>query len=335
MPSPPRPPRADPGAITRSLLADGSLAIRGSASVWPSVAAWLPRIPPAEPVPGRVRGWIEVEDGGPDFPVPAADPVLRLCSVSGWPGPAGGLLLCDGERRVSAVVEPAAGRARVRLDPPDELTEAYRVELFAGLTLAAALLLGRLERTLVHAGAVVAPDGRAWLLVGGTFSGKTTTCLNLIRAGWDYLADDHVVLAPGDGGVEVEGWPRRFNVDHGYARGVSQGMRGRVEPDGFGPGRWRRAAPLGGVLLPRVEARLPTAAEPATQGDALSALLQQSPWLLADRGAAPAVLALLKRAAQAPARRLRLGTDSYANREQLCAVLDPVVQTLYGGTQVT
>lgn len=323
----------DPSAATtRALLEDGSLAVRATPAVWPSVAAWMPRIPPVEPRPEGVRAWIEVGGGGPAFGVPVAEPVLRLCSVAGWPGPAGRLLLCDAERRVSAVVDPAAGRAEVRLVPPETPTEAYRVELFAGLTLAAALLLGQLRRTLVHAGAFVAPDGRAWLLVGGTFSGKTTTCVNLIRAGWDYLADDHVVLGADGEGVRVEGWPRRFNLDHGYARGTPQGVRSRAEPDAFGPGGWRRTAPLGGILLPRVDAGRPTLAEPASAGDALSALLQQSPWLLADPGVAATILSLLKRTAQLPAFRLRLGQDSYADPEQLRAVLAPV---LPGSAEVT
>jgi hypothetical protein len=131
------------------------------------------------------------------------------------------------------------------------------------------------------------------------------------------------VLGPDDGGaLVVEGWPRRFNLDLGYAAGESRGVRSRMDPEAFGPGRWRRCAPLGGVLFPRVEATSPTAATPLHPAGALSRLLQQSPWLLADPGAARPLLALLERAARHPAFELRLGADSYADPARLRAVVE-------------
>jgi hypothetical protein len=311
--------------VTRALLRDGSLAVRAEARAWPAVAAWMPRIPPAEPGPGQARAWIHAEHGPPTFVPPSTRPVIELCGVAGWAQPSGRVLLCEPGHAVSAVVDPPAGHAAVRLQVPAEPTEELRVAAFAGLTLAAAFLLGRLGRTLVHAGAVVAPDGRAWLLAGGTFSGKSTTCLNLMHAGWHYLADDHVVLAAAGDGVEVEGWPRRFNLDRGYASGVSQGVRSRVDAEALVPGRWLRAAPLAGVLFPRVQAELATALSRASAPESLSGLLQQSPWLLADPGTAPEVLALLQRAARLPAYALRLGADSYRGGEHLAHVLHPVV----------
>ncbi|HVH11524.1 MAG TPA: hypothetical protein VM759_00660 [Longimicrobium sp.] len=312
-------------AVTRALLRDGALALQAEADVWPLVAPWVPRIPPAEPAPGQARAWIRARQGTPDFDLPAGDPSIELRSVAGWPTPDGRVLLCEPGRRLSAVVHPEAGRADVRLDLPDGIPEDFGAELMAGFTLAAAFLMGRLGRTLVHAGAIAAPDGRAWLLVGGTFSGKSTTCVDLIRAGWDYLADDHVIVGRTEHGVEVEGWPRRFNLDRGYAEGVSRGTRGRVDPDAFGPGRWVRAAPLGGVIFPRVEAELPTALSPVGAADALSGLLQQSPWLMADPGTAAEVLNLLRRVAGFPAFQLRLGADCYVESDALLHVLRPAV----------
>jgi len=187
-------------------------------------------------------------------------------------------------------------------------------------------------RTLVHAGAVAAPGGRAWLLAGGTFSGKSTTCTTLIRGGWDWLGDDHVLLGRDAAGLpRVEGWPRKFNLDHGYAAGASIGVRERVDPDGFGPGRWRRTAPLGGVLFPRVEAERPTALARLAAADALARLLDLSPWLLVDPGAAPSILALLGEAARTPAYELRLGGDCYGDSVRLQQVLTPVLGPGEGG----
>jgi hypothetical protein len=327
VPAEPAPP------VVRALLEDGSLALRAEAAVWDLVALWMPRIPSREAAPGEVRAWIQVEAGPPAFRVPAGPPELALQASAGWLLPSGEVLLCERERRVSAVADPAALRATVRFDLPDGASDPLKVAIFEALTLPAALLLGRLGRALVHAGAVVAPDGRAWLLAGGTFSGKSSTCITLIRGGWDWLGDDHVLLARDSAGLlRVEGWPRKFNLDQGYAAGASRGVRGRVDPEGFGPGRWRRAAPLGGVLFPRVEAERPTALAPLAAADPLARLLDLSPWLLADPGAAPDILALLQAAALTPAYELRLGNDCYGDPALLQLVLRPALDRGWGTT---
>jgi hypothetical protein len=302
-----------------SLLADGSLAIEAAPEVAAAVEGWLPRVPhTAPPAPGAAR--IHAAAGAPP-PAPAGAPVLELRSVGGWLCPGERVVLAEPGGRIGAGVDLAARRAEVRI-LAGETAETIGVEIFATLTICAALLLTRLGRAMVHAAAVVAPDGRARLLAGGTFSGKTSTCVTLIRGGWDWLADDHVVLSrAGDGGIAVEGWPRRFNLDHGYASAASQGARGRVEPDGFGPGRWRRSAPMGGLLFPRVEAERPTAAAPLHPAGALSLLLRHAPWLLADRAAAGPVLDLFQQAARLPAHELRLGRDGYCNASTLQFVL--------------
>jgi hypothetical protein len=249
--------------------------------------------------------------------------------VRGWILPGGEILLLGPGPRVSARILPSAMRAEVRFDGVRAGTDEHRIEVFAVLTLASALLLGRLGRTLVHAGAVLAPDGRAWLLAGSTFSGKSTTCLTLIRAGLDYLADDHVVLGrDGAGELRVEGWTRRFNLDLGYARRVPRGVRERVDPANFGPGRWRPGAALGGLLFPRVQASFPTSLAPLHPARMLSALLQQSPWLLADRGQTPALLGLMKEAAGLPGFELCLGLDTYGHPERLGAVVGRVLAAL-------
>jgi len=323
-------PPAGPGSgtepvVTRPLLEDGSLAIAADAEVWPAVEHWVPRFPPAAPAPEEPRARIRVRRGGPGFAVPAGKPAMELRGVEGWiQHPR--ILLREPRGRVGGIVDLAANGAELRLDGPLAGDEAPAVETFAALTLAAAFLVGRLGRALVHAGAVVAPGGGAWLLSGGTFSGKTTTCVNLIRAGWSWLSDDHVVLARGPGGaITLEGWPRRFSLDDGFAEGRSLGARTRVDPAAFGPGRWCRSAPLAGALFPRVEAAEPTAAGPMHPAGALGRLLQGSPWLLADAEVAPSILALQREAASLPAFELRLGDDCYRDPARLVAILASVV----------
>lgn len=48
-----------------------------------------------------------------------------------------------------------------------------------------------LPAQLIHAGAM-AKNGSAVLITGKSGSGKSTSCLNLLRAGYDYLGDDYV-----------------------------------------------------------------------------------------------------------------------------------------------
>src|SRR5256885_14550590 len=101
------------------------------------------------------------------------------------------------------------------------------------LTISAALLCAGLGRALLHAAAVLAPDGTAWLLVGDARAGKSTTCANLARVGggggggWGFLSDDQGVLAATEQGVVGGGGLRSFPLGEGWERGEVPG-RGRA-----------------------------------------------------------------------------------------------------------
>lgn len=285
--------------------------------------------PEPGPAPSRGRapstaGSIEVtlRERLPD--PPTSRPALTLGPVTGWiSGPADRITLHARGDLVAGTIDLARLTATVWISPAAPHAEPRRADVFSALTLSAAFLLNRMRRALMHAAAVAAPDGRAWLLVGDAFAGKTTTTVNLISAGWHYLSDDHIVLgrAP-DGTVRVEGWPRAFHLDRGYEKGVSTGERIAIDPTDLAPGRWRRTAPLAGVLFPVVETDRPTAAASIAAADALARLVRQSPWLLADPPAARDVLSLLRDIARRPVFMLRLGRDSYRDPERLIAALD-------------
>lgn len=298
------------------LLADGSLAIEAEAGTRPLLERWLPLLPyagrAADPHGARLR----LRRRAPHRVAPDDPPALRLGTVSAWiagdrvrlRGDAGGAARIDLRRRAGG------------MGAPD--TEAGAWEAYSMATLGLALLLGRAGRALVHAAAPVAPDGRAWLLVGDSHAGKTTTCVNLVRAGWSFASDDHVVLSrDGDGGLWVEGLPRHFHVDSGLGSAAPAGLRRDTDPRQAWPGRWVERAPLGGVLLPQVHPHAASSAAPVPAADALAALIRQSPWLLVDRAAAPRLLALLGEAAVRPARALRLGLDTFADPARLESVL--------------
>lgn len=316
--------------IVRSLLHDGRLQVEVHPRLLSAVDRWLPLVPPDTPADpsGAVIRVLSAEDA------PAARPAvprtLRLGEVDAWID--GGEARLFGTARVHGLVRLARGDAELRAPLEGDDPDAVAWDLYSALTLSCAMLLGRMERALVHAAAAAPPGASAWLLVGDARAGKTTTCANLVRAGWSYLSDDHVVLfRDPEGRIAVEGLPRPFHLDEGWETGRVARRRGAADPRERWPGAWRRTAPLGGLLFPSVEPDAPTSLDAFAAPDALAALLRQSPWLLADPACAPAVLALLRQAALLPAHALRLGLDTYAAPERLTERLSQLQARLSGG----
>ena len=313
------------------LTADGALGLVVAPHAAPplvaAVAAWLPRsLAFGDPAAADAPALIEVAPAAPD------DPLLRDALAARGPAPVlaflGTELWRDGP---DAMVLVAAGggaaarfalgerRARIVVAAGDDATT---MALHGMLTLAAAFLLGRSGRALIHAAALVAPDGRAWLLVGDARAGKSSTCATLLDAGWRYCADDHVVVDADS----AEGWPRLMHLDPGWDAGEpTAGERAAVDALARWPGRWRRTAPLAGMLCPRVDAGLPTAIEPLTAADRFARLVRQAPWFLGDPVAAPCTVARLHALACRPGAALRLGRDSFRRPARLAEVLAPLV----------
>ncbi|HEV7992725.1 MAG TPA: hypothetical protein VGP25_12925, partial [Gemmatimonadaceae bacterium] len=231
----------------------------------------------------------------------------------------------------------ALGELRARITVPHETfgdgaAPRLASDVYAMLTLCAAFLVGRLGGALVHAGAVVDPDGRAWLLAGDTHAGKTTTCVSLVDAGWSFLADDQVVLRrDGDGEIVAEGWPRHAHLDEGWSESVVTGARAPIDLRTRWGDRWRERAPLGGLLFPAVAADAPTSAATMHAATAFVGLVRQSPWLMADRGAAPDAVALLGDACRHPAFALTLGRDGYARGDVIAERLSSARSAGRGG----
>lgn len=333
--------RALPSRVHTPLTADGALVLAVEHALAAAVAAWLPahlrlsaRMPPSTapiggtrpgaPAPTAARILVREAHPASTHPRPAAldaAPDLVAANVRLWrvgeqlfldaPGEA-----CEGQ------IDLAAARATISAPRTVDRTTLHTM-----LLLASAYLLGRLGRALVHGATLVAPDGRAWLLVGDTHAGKTTTCATLVEAGWRYCADDHAILHSWGAGVAVEGWPRLFHLDRGWEAGVpAGGLREDVDAFTRWPDRWRATAPLGGVLCPHVQAEVPTRLAPLGAADRLAALLRQSPWLTLDPTAAPTLLALLQRVASCPGATLQLGRDTFRRPEPLATVLAPLLR---------
>jgi hypothetical protein len=310
-----------------ALLHDGALELRVAESLMQVVDAWLP-FSAFRSANDITEASITLREGSIGTS-PCGPTSLRLGDVSVW---------VDDERSqvalhsmsgcVSGHIDLSAHSAML-VATTDSRSTSIVTDVYTMLTLSAALLLNRQGKALVHAAAVAPVSGPAWLLVGDTHAGKTTTTVNLITAGWKYLSDDHVVLSDASSGdvtaIVAEGWPRTFHLDDGWFSGIPGGTRTDTDPRTLAPTQWRSCAILGGLLFPTVVRSSPTRLEPLSQADALVLLLRQSPWLVADHKAAPTILGLLKRAAQLPARRLFLGMDTFRDPALLLQCLAPLL----------
>jgi hypothetical protein len=213
-------------------------------------------------------------------------------------------------------------RHRARLVVPARSGDAAAMDLQPMLTIAAAILLGRIGRILLHAGAVVAEDGRAWLVVGDARSGKSTTSVSLTASGWALLSDDQVVVRASEAGdLSVEGWLRPLHLDAGWDTHAPTGTRNTVEPASLGLRVAQGPIELAGTLHCSVAAERPTHAEGISAGQAFIGLVRQSPWLLADRPVAPTIVERLSAVARLPRYALSLGRDTFGEPMALRAAL--------------
>ena len=305
---------------TRDLTSDGALRLVLDRPLVPLAERWVPEEAGGATSRRATGALIDVRCSARAAPRPRSAPTLSVGTVRAWVDERRGVVRLRGALASSSGAVSLASRvARLCADPASGDEAAS--DLYSMLTISAALLVAGLGRALLHAAAVVAPDGTAWLLVGDARSGKSTTCANLARAGWGYLSDDQTVLAATEQGVVVEGWLRPFHLDEGWERGEVCGRRRTIHPAALGIGGRRRVAPLAGILLPVVAPERPTSLAPVSAGQALAELVRQSPWLLAHRAVAAAGITVLSRAAQTPAFALTLGLDTYGDPARLRALV--------------
>lgn len=99
------------------------------------------------------------------------------------------------------------------------------------------------RKVTVHAGALIAPGGRAVLLLGAKGAGKTSTALALATRGWTHAGDDLVVLGELGEGLGV--WPGKPTAAvRDPARPLAPKPQRALEPFATGPAPLTRVVRL-------------------------------------------------------------------------------------------
>lgn len=302
------------------LIEAGSAALAGRITDWMHRALAL-TVGPAKEQPLRIA----MREQGPRPVLPDGSRVLA--AIGDWQ------VLCDGDRvftlytHAQCTLHLAAGRATLWL-AEGWWREPVKRQQPPWLSLLAWLLRER-GRFALHASAV-ARDGLGLLCAGDSGSGKSSTALALIGAGWDWLADDVALFEPGP-----------MPCLHGLARGFSfhpalaehlPGLAGepvedkRFAPlDGRFPGRRVAACRPAAMLLPRVIGEDSSRLEAASPAEALLALMPASGFILAGGAVARRqahMQALSDLTTAIPAYRLFAGRDIFGHGGALEALLD-------------
>lgn len=256
--------------------------------------------------PGAAEGLERPERGRPVYEPPVGEVLFDDAEDRIWIG-------LGPDRR--AVCEPARGRARLwaRHGSGEDLWLLSH-PLF---TLPLVEMLKRRGLWALHA-AGLEWNGKAVVLAGVSGAGKSTLSIALARAGFGFLGDDTLFLAPGPGGLRLLAFPDEVDLTDETAGFFPElaGLQPRRE--GWRKRRLRAeeayGAPLAGevapglLIFPRISGRAESALTPLDPGEALIELASNV--LLTEPASSQAHLdALAALAAASSCWRLETGTD--------------------------
>ena len=186
-----------------------------------------------------------------------------------------------------AVVQFPAGQMNSPVQITGQATaEAAGVAILEDITFTAlAPWLRRLGWYLVHAFAVVR-ERHSFLLVGPSYSGKTTTGLRLVLAGWQLLGNDLVLLQYRPEGVFALSTPGQIRIRPGTLSLLPQ-LQPTIEhllPDGSAilnrasfalPSRFRPVR-VTHAFFPQVRPEVQSKITPLSQGVTLARMAEES-----------------------------------------------------------
>lgn len=258
-------------------------------------------------------------------------PDVRLIAeqdgIRAWGGGGQLYLECDGH---ASRVDLAEGTAECALAPPPA-SPRKDVILYTLL-----LLLRRRGLYALHASAV-ARNGSGYLFAAPCGSGKSTQTYGLVRQGWDYLADDALLLRVSGDEVEALALRRDLCLDpalshtfpevsvHGEGGPFAARGKRRLPMRALHPERLIDRTVPRLLVFPEIVAQPTSRLVPLGQAEALAKLIEQSVVFNLDPEVLRQHLGVLERLVrQAPGYRLLAGRDLKEHPEGVAALLASV-----------
>lgn len=203
-------------------------------------------------------------------------------------------------------------------------------------------LVRRREFYPLHA-AALARGERGLLIIGPSDVGKSTLAYSLVRAGWDYLSDDLVLLHESNGGinvnVSVHPFRRLFGLDPEAASAFPEikevsrphlagGPKWAVDVEALRPGQFTDRCIPHVILLPKIANRPHSEIRKAGVAEAIRSAMHESPLLALEPDRVPQHMNALKQlVTQTSAYRLRAGRDLKGNPARADALLRPLLES--------
>ncbi|MGD0391559.1 MAG: hypothetical protein ABSC41_02840 [Acidimicrobiales bacterium] len=260
--------------------------------------------------PGSDRSW-------PPEPAGVGRPIYDAPSTQIDYFDASDQLFVDYEHRARLLCTPGQGLIQLSItgsEPGDEVLATHPL-----LTIALVETMKRFQRFPLHA-AGLALHGKGVLVPGASGSGKSTTSVTLVRAGFDFLSDDTVFLTSSPDGIWVAGFPDEVDVTDNTVARIPE--LGHLAGASLVPGREKHSfrvedvfgiTPLTGcrpavLIAPQVVAGPRSEVEPLAPSEALIGLLPNV--LLTDPVASQAHLDMLAALVESvPCMTFRVGSD--------------------------
>ena len=181
----------------------------------------------------------------------------------------------------------------VQFDPASRHCHGYiRPELQNDFSVICSLVSGPLIDTMkaegrfyLHA-AALSHNGIGYLISGDGGSGKTTSALNLVRSGFDYVSDDSLIVDNREGFIRVSPWYHDFHVESDTCRryaelwhfadiSLGEGEKHSIDISRYFKGRPKKWIEPSVILFPRISAQKNSMLSPLKSMEMFSRLLKQ------------------------------------------------------------
>lgn len=196
----------------------------------------------------------------------------------------GSSLLLDFHRHGWLLLDPEQGALEGCLTEPITLHHQIVGSLFCLMPLSR--LLASRGLYMIHA-AALERNGRGVLMPGVSRSGKSTSCVSLMRVGYRCLSDDKPFLRGNGNGIELLAFPEKLDVTDQTVSFIPElctastaltlGYRKKqFHPEAIYPGSTVNAVQPDLILFPRISGESASRVEKLPKAKALEALLPHS-----------------------------------------------------------